>query len=172
MLQSCSFVRSSVCLQEAEVCCWLCRAFHLFVWYAGGVCLHLIISQQSPAFLKTCFATVNRSFQRLQEVRGRGCRTTRGWWSSGGMEPRNTRYLPLLLPSWFKHDVDVSVKLQCEALWRFSTCFSVSIPKAAGRHRQLSQHPLQGETGRKLYVLEESYDQRHPHRPEVSTLLL
>lgn len=44
-------------------------------------------------------------------------------------------------------------------------------PTAARRHRQLSQHPLQGDSGRKLAVREEGYDQRHPPRPEVSPKL-
>lgn len=41
---------------------------------------------------------------------------------------------------------------------------------AAGSHRQLSQYPLQGESGRELSVSEEGHSQRNPHRPQVSTL--
>lgn len=37
-----------------------------------------------------------------------------------------------------------------------------------GRHRQLPQHSLQSDAGRRMPLSEEGHDQRHPRRPQVS----
>lgn len=64
----------------------------------------------------------------------------------------------------------VGTLLRCFVPQRVDVLFSVCWlePTATRRHRQLSQHPLQGDSGRKVAVWEEGHDQRHPRRPEVS----
>lgn len=42
----------------------------------------------------------------------------------------------------------------------------------ARRHSQFPQYSLQGETGRWMFLPKEGHDQRHPRRPQVSTLVV
>lgn len=57
----------------------------------------------------------------------------------------------------------------CQCFTAKLNVFSVGRPTWC--HRQLPQHPLPGDSGRKLFVPEEGHCERYPHRPQVSTNL-